>query len=304
MIANTLRYIILLIIISSFSIKLQGQELLANINIDTRQIQGTDKRVFETMRTAIYEFLNNRKWTNYQFEVDEKIECSWLIVIEQRNQGTNEYSGRLTVSSRRPVYSSSYTTTLFNYVDKDVKFKYIENEPLDYDQNTYTSDLTSLLGFYANIIIGLDFDSFTLNGGTPYFEAAQSIVNAAQNSIYPGWKSFDGQQNRFWLAENLMNSAYKKMHDFYYEYHINGLDIMHEDVDEGRRNILQSLQYLRDVRQSRPGLFLLQIFLEAKRDEIINVFTEGSTSEKSQAAEIMIEIDPSQTSRYRTITQE
>jgi hypothetical protein len=302
MIPLKLRYISLILILSVWSLTSSSQELLVNVSVDSRQIQGTDKNVFESMRRAIYEFMNNRRWTNFQFEVDEKIEGSMLLVIEERNMGTNEYSGRMTISLRRPVFNSSYTTVLFNYVDRDIKFKYIENQPLDFDQNNYTSELTSLLAFYANILIGMDFDSFTLNGGTPYFEVAQNVVNAAQNSMYTGWKSFDSQRNRFWLAENLMNSTYQPIHQFMYEYHLKGLDRMHEDADEGRKTIKQTLEYLRRVHNDRPGLFILQIILEAKREEIVNVFSEGSASEKNQAAETMIEIDPSNTSQYRRIT--
>jgi len=303
MVYNKIKKYLLLLIFPLFTTMLHGQEILCSFEIDTRQVEGTEKQVFETMKRAVNEFLNNRKWTNYEFEVDEKIECSMLLIVEDRNFGTNEYSGRLNIALRRPVFNASYTTILFNYVDKDVKFKYIENQPLDFDQNNYTSNLTSLMAFYIYLFIGLDFDSFLLEGGTPYYSAAQNVVNAAQNSEYKGWKSFDSQRNRFWMVENLLNSAYSPLRSFLYDYHRMGLDVMHEDAEQGRVTIQQSLSYLKAIHSNRPGLPLLQILVDAKREEIINVFSEGSANEKSQAAEIMVELDPSHTTDYRRITE-
>jgi hypothetical protein len=278
-----------------------SQEILCSVEIDTRQVEGTEKKVFETLRNAVYEFINNRKWTGYEFELNEKIECSILLTIEERI-GSDEFRASLNLTLRRPVLNSTYNSPLFNYIDRNFNFKYVEFQPLDFDQNTYLTNLTSVLAYYVYIFIGLDFDTFVLEGGTPYFEIAQNIVNSAQNSNAEGWKSFENQRNRFWLVENLMNPSYKPIRKFFYEYHRRGLDVMYDDPDKGRQAIGKSLKYLEEVKKSRPGLFLLQIILDAKRDEIINVFSEGSASEKNNAAEIMKKIDPSHTTDYQRIT--
>lgn len=279
---------------------LRAQELLCSVEIETRQIEGTDKKVFETLKDAIYEFINNRKWTGYEFEINEKIECSILLTIEERIS-SDEFRGSLNLTLRRPVYNSIYNSTLFNYIDRDFRFTYVEFQPLEFDQNTFTSNLTSVLAYYIYIFIGLDFDSFILEGGTQYYEVAQNIVNSAQNSTFDGWKSFDSQRNRFWLVENLMNPSYKPIRKFFYEYHRRGLDVMYDDPETGRQAIGRSLKYLQEVKKSRPSLFLIQIILDAKRDEIINVYSQGSASEKNQAVEIMKEVDPSHTTDYQKI---
>ena len=180
-------------------------------------------------------------------------------------------------------------------------FRYVEYEPLDFYENTFTSDLTSIMAFYAYIIIGLDFDSFSPNGGSEFFQVAQNIVNAAQNSPNKGWKSFESQKNRYWLAENLTNATYAPIHNFFYEYHLKGLDMMYENPDKGRANILASLKYLQETKKQRAGLLILQMIADAKRDEIVNVFSKGSSEEKSQTVSIMKEIDPSHTTTYQKI---
>jgi hypothetical protein len=280
--------------------RLPAQELLCEVEIDTRQVEGTEKKVFESLKTALFEFMNNRIWTGYEFEVNEKIECSMLLTIENRIS-FDEFEGSLTLALRRPVFNSNYNTVLFNYIDRDIRFKYVEFQPLDFDRNTFTSNLTSIFGFYAYLFIGLDFDSFGNNAGSPFFESAQSIVNAAQNSTSSGWKSFEDQRNRFWLLENITNPAYAKVRQFYYEYHRKGLDQMYDDPDKGRQNILKSLKHLQEVKKTRPGLFILQVIMEAKRDEFINIFSEGSSSEKSEAVNVLKELDPSHTTDYQRI---
>ena len=279
-----------------------AQELMCSVEIDTRQIQASDKQIYETLRVSIYEFLNNRTWTNYDFEINEKIECSMLLTIEERISPT-EFKGTLSLALRRPVYNSTYNTVLMNYIDRDIHFNYIENEPLDFNPTAYMSNLTSILGFYAYLFIGLDFDSFNREGGQPYFEAAQEVVNAAQNANFQGWKSYENQRNRYWLVENLLNRSYNQVRDFFYEFHRTGLDLMYENPDQGRKNILKAMSYLQKVKQSRPGLPILQIISDAKREEIINVFSKGTLQEKTQALAIMKDVDPAHSSDYQKITE-
>ena len=279
-----------------------AQELKCDVAINSSQIPGTDKSVFENMQTALYEFINNTKWTNINFKTNEKIECSIAITLKERS-GSDGFSGEINMALRRPCYKSSYTTTMLNYLDQKFGFSYTDGQPLDFNMNTHISDLTSTIAFYVYIMLGIDFDSFSLNGGKPFFEAAEQIVNNAQGSQQPGWKAFDGNKNRYWLAENATSNSYAQLHQFLYEYHRLGLDVMSEKPEQGRAAILTSLQYLQAVHSSYPTCFLLQLIIETKRNEIINVFSEGTQQEKTQAASIMKQIDPSKSSQYDAILQ-
>lgn len=290
----------LLLILMFGSAGLIGQEIFCTVQVASPRVEGTDRRVFESMQTAIYEFINNRKWTNYSFQLEERIECSIMITIDERISA-DEFKGKLNLILRRPVYKTTYNSPLFNYVDNDFQFQYIEFQPLDYSENAFTSDLTSVLAYYINIFLGLDFDSFSLMGGTPFFQAAQNIVNVAQNSPYSGWKAYESGRNRYWLVENLLNPAYRALRQFSYEYHRKGLDVMSEKASEGRAHISRNLELLRSVYNERPGLFALQLLIEAKRDELINLYTEGSNTEKTGAINILSEIDPANSSRYQGI---
>ena len=279
-----------------------AQELKCDIRVNSNQIAGTDKSVFQNLQTALYEFINNTKWTNVNFKTAEKIECSIAITIKERTD-SNSFSGEINLALRRPCYKASYTTPMLNYVDQKLSFEYTDGQPLDFSLQTHMSDLTSTIAFYVYTILGLDFDSFSLNGGAPYFEAAQQVVNNAQNSSQSGWKAFDGNKNRYWIAENMTNSSYAPLHQFMYEYHRLGLDVMSEKPDQGRAAILKSLQYLQNVYSSYPTCFFLQLIVEAKRDEIINVFSQGTQQEKTEAVNIMKQIDPSKSSQYDAILQ-
>jgi hypothetical protein len=284
------------------SLSVYSQELICNVEVSSKQIQGSDRRIYETMRNALYEFMNNRIWTNYNFKYNEKIECSILLNVTER-ASTDYFRCDMTIALSRPVYNSTYNTTLFNFIDKDVEFEYIENQPLDFNVGTFTSNLTSVMAFYAYLMIGLDFDSFLLNGGDPYYETAQTIVSTAQSSNFPGWKSAEGTRNRFWLLENLTNSSYSGIRSFYYEYHLKGLDIMYEKPEDGRKVILATLEYLQKIKQSRPSLLMLQVISDSKRDEFVNVFSEGTPSEKTNAVKFLNEIDPSNAMSYQKIIQ-
>lgn len=279
-----------------------AQEIKCDIAINSSQIPGSDKSVFENMQTALYEFINNTKWTNINFKPSEKIECSMVITLKERTD-SDSYTGELNMALRRPCYKSSYTTPMFNYVDPKFAFSYTDGQPLDFSMNTHISDLTSSIAFYIYMFLGFDFDSFSLNGGKPFFEAAEQIVNNAQSSSQPGWKAFDGNKNRYWLVENTNSNSYAVLHQFLYEYHRLGLDVMSEKPDQGRAAILTSIQYLQTVHSSYPTCFWLQLIVESKRDEIINVFSEGTQQEKTTASSIMKQIDPSKSSQYDAILQ-
>ena len=232
-------------------------------------MEGTDKKVFETLRTALFEFINNRQWTSYNFSIEERIECTILINVTSR-LSSDEFQADLNMALKRPIHNSAYNSTTLNYIDKDFKFTYVEYQPLEFVPNTFTSNLTSVIAYYIYIFLGLDFDSFTLYGGSQFFEYAENIVNAAQSSGETGWKSFESQKNRFWLVENLSNPSYQDIRKFMYEYH-------------------------------RLGLFFLQLIMDAKSNEFIDVFTEGSSTEKTRAMNILKKLDPANASRYEEI---
>jgi len=294
--------IILLALLSFVVLQSRAQELRCNVEINTEQIQMSDKRIFQTLRSSIYEFMNSRHWSGYEYKQIEKIDCSILITITEKIS-TNDFKATITIASQRPVFNSTYNTVLLNTIDDDFEFNYVEYEPLDFYENSFTSNLTSVLAFYAYIIVGLDFDSFTLNGGEMFYQSAQNIVQAAQSSSYKGWKSFEAQRNRYWLVENLTNPAYEGVNKFFYEYHLKGLDMMYQDADKGRANILTSLKYLQDVKKQRAGLMILQLITDAKRDEMISIFSKGNSYEKSQAVLILKEVDPAHSSNYQKLLQ-
>jgi hypothetical protein len=292
----------ILLILCLFMLTAHSQEFLCNVEVSSQQIQGSDRRIYETMKNAIYEFMNNRNWTNYNFKYNERIECSILINVTER-PSPDYFRCDMTLALRRPVFNSSYNSVLFNYIDKDIEIVYIENQPLDYSSGMFSSNLTSILAYYAYIMLGLDFDSFMLNGGNPYYEAALNIVNTAQNEDYTGWKSAENTKNRFWLLENITNPSYAGFRNFYYEYHLKGLDVMYETPEKGREAILLSLGYLQKIKQSRPGLLFLQIITDSKRDELVNVFSDGLSTEKTSAVKILNEIDPANAMTYQKILQ-
>jgi hypothetical protein len=295
-----MRKILFLFFIVLFSLKISAQEFYCTVQVSTPQIRGTDRKVFETMQKAIFEFINNKTWSNYTFKNEERIECTILITISERIS-IDEFKGTINLVLRRPIFKTSYNSVLLNYIDKSFVFDYAEYEPLEFSENTFTSNLTSVIAYYINIFLGLEFDSFTLYGGTPFYEKAQAIVNAAQNTNEKGWKAYESQKNRYWLVENLLNPSYSSLRKFIYEYHRKGLDIMSEKAENGRKKIGESINYLKQVNEEKPGLFLLQLILDAKRDEIINIFSEGAPMENTKVVNILKEIDPSNSSKYQKI---
>jgi len=299
---NKIRLILLLVFTSFFSTILIGQEILCNVQVNTQQVEGTDKRIYDNMQVSITEFINNRQWSNHIFKSEERIECNMVITISQRIS-SNVFEARLNIVAGRPIFGTAYNSTLMNYVDADFTFEYVEFQPMEFIENQDVSNLTSVLAYYVYMIIGFDFDTFSLQGGTPYYEKAESIVNAAQNSNYPGWKSSDDTKNRYWLIENMMNKNYSDLRTFLYEYHRTGLDVMSEKAEQGRGVIANCLNYLKNVHDDQPGLFALQIILDAKRDEIVNIFSQGNPQQKATASELMKEIDPSNSSKYSKMTQ-
>ena len=246
------------------------------------------------------EFVNNRKWTDATFAVNEKIDCSMTIIVNELDESS--FQTEIQVQARRPVYNSSYTTTLFNFRDQELNFEYMEGEPLDFNSNTLTSNLTATVAFYVYIILGLDFDSFAPKGGTTYIQQAQQIVNMAQSEMsWNGWKAFESNQNRHALATALQDNASEAFRDMWYTYHRRGLDEMAANPDRGRMTIIEALPALREVRSARPTSVLLQMFSDAKLDEIVAIYSKATTQERQDGYKMLFEIYPTQSTRLEAL---
>lgn len=277
-----------------------GQEFNCQVQVSARQIEGTNRTAFEALQTALYEFVNARKWTSYTYRPEERIEATILLTINER-LSTDTYSGQLNLILKRPIFKSNYNSTLLNYIDKDISFTYVENQPLEYNDNSFDNNLTSIIAFYLNIFLGLDADSFTPSGGSFYFQRAQSIVQSAQGANEIGWKAYESLKNRYWLSENLNNPLYQSLRTSMYQYHRKGLDVMYDNTEMGRASIVESIKLWQQLNKQKPGSFLLQLILEAKRDELIQIFSEGTGTTKTTVTEILQEIDPANGSKYQKI---
>lgn len=279
----------------------QAQELKCQVQVVFLQVQGQgiDNRVFNTLQTSIFEFMNNRKWTNDNFTNIERIDCNILINLT-KIVSPGVYQGTIEVQSRRPVYKSSYTSVLLNYLDNNFSFSYIENQPLTYSENTYTDNLTAILAFYAYFILGLDYDSYSLKGGTPYFQKALGIVNNVPSDVEGEWTS--GDRNRYWMINNLLDATYIPLRDCMYNYHRLGLDIMYDKKEEGLKTITTSIENLQKIHAIKPASYSMQIFFNAKSDEVINIFTGAPPDIKTRIVPILNRIDPTNSNKYMKIT--
>ncbi len=295
---------VLVITFFLLSTSVGSQELNCNVQITAQKIQGSNRQVFETMQREIYEFMNNTVWTNHVFSYAERIDCNILINLTEQISA-DEFRGTLQVQLRRPVFNTTYNSTMLNFVDNNFQFRYVEFQPLEFDPNSFRSNLVSVLAYYAYIIIGFDYDSFSPEGGTEFFQIAEKIVTNAQNAPEPGWKPYDGSRNRnrYWLVKNILDSEYKGVRRFIYEYDINGLDKMESRITEARTNIVESLRLIQEVYRQKPDPFMyyLQIVIDSKSDELVNIFAEAFPEEKSRVLQILNEIDPANKSKYEKI---
>lgn len=296
----TKKILIFLFLLTQGFINAEAQELNCSVSVNSSKIQMSDKRIFETLQKSVMEFINNRHWTDRTFKQIEKIECSIMITINSYDM-VDKFTGSIQVQARRPVFNSSYNSILINYLDDKFDFTYVETSPLDFQEGAFTSNLSSVLAFYSYIIIGLDFDTYSERGGVPYFTIAQNIVSSSQNASESGWKSYESQKNRYWIVENLLNSSYDDLHLFLYRYHRHGLDVMYDKVQQGRTEILADLKYLQNVFRNKPGLFILNIVMEAKRDELVSIFSQSNANEKQQASVILKQVDPAHSGDYQNM---
>ena len=302
-----MRYVACVVALVAMSISLGAQELKCNISINSEQVQGSNKAVFTTLQQSMEEFVNTQRWTNMTFQEKERIECSMMIVVKSVQD--NMFVCEFTCQSRRPVFGTTYTTPTLNIKDANFTFTYQEYDRMEFQTNTFTSNLTALVAYYCYLIIGHDMDSFAKLGGTPYFQICEDIVTSAQsasldNAEMVGWKAFESNRNRYALTNNLMDEAFKKYRAYYYDYHRHGLDEMVNNVANGRARIAKDIKVLKEAYNARPATYLVGTFLDAKSDELVNIFKSGTADEKKMVYQLLMDIDPTRQDTYENINRD
>ena len=278
----------------------QSSELNARITINSDRIQGTYTQIYTTLTTALNTFINNKKWTNATFALNERIDCTFTIILSDVTDNT--FKGEIQIQARRPVYNSTYTTTLFNFRDTQFDFEYTEFEPLEYNENMLNSNLTATIVFYIYTILGLDFDSFAPKGGNPFYQQAQQVVTLAQAQMgWSGWRAFDNDRNRHALITALTENNGDIFRQFWYDYHRRGLDEMAANADRGRTNIINALPELNKLKSARPNSILLQLFSDAKLDELIAIYSKATTQEKQEGFKELSNLYPASGNRLEAI---
>lgn len=295
-----MRHLLVLFFLTLMTVSLSAQDFQCQVSINSSKISGSNRDRYNSLQQELYKFINERKWCQYTFKTNERIECGLMINLTEVSGDV--LKGTMTVQLNRPVYKTNYKTTVLNFQDNKIQFTYDEGQPLEYADNSNLNQFTSLIAFYLNLFLGMDFDTFSMNGGSSYYDKCQSIVSLNQSSSEPGWQSFEsGQNNRYWLIENLTNGTYGKIHEFLYSYHRLGLDAMVDNPDAGRAVIFESLKALQQVYRQKSNLVIVQYIVSAKSDEIINIFKEGLANEKTQVINIMKQLDPANSSKYDAI---
>jgi hypothetical protein len=286
----------------------QSQEIQARLTVLTSKISTqVNKNVFQTLQTSLTNFINNRKWTGDAFQPSEKIQCNFLLNIEQ-DLGNNMYRGKLTVQAARPIFSTTYDSPIINFLDDDIVFRYQEFQPIEFNENRIqgndpmAANLPAVLAYYVNIVLGFDYGSFSLRGGDAYFKKAWNIVNNAPESRdITGWKSFENIRNRYWLAENLNNNRFALIHDALYAYYRSGMDVFYENEEEGRNGIISSLNSLNTLNTENPNSMILQFFFQGKSAELVKVFSRANSDIKTRARDILTKIDITNTAAYKEL---
>jgi Domain of unknown function (DUF4835) len=297
---------LILILAGTLLPRLYSQELQANVAVIANRIPSTvDHKQFQTLQTALYNFINGRQWSNESFKGNEKIVCNFLINISS-NTDANTFQATLTVQAGRPIYNSSYNSPLINFQDENYTFRYVEYQTLDFNENRvqgsepYAANLTAEIAYYVYMILGLDFDTFSLRGGDPYLQKALNIVNnAPEAQNINGWKPFDGVRNRYWLIENLTNSKYTLVHDAYYSYYRSGLDQLYDKEDDARTAILNALNMLNTVNTETPNTMILQFWFQGKSTELDKIFQKSPPDEKARALDLLTRLDISNLNKYK-----
>lgn len=295
-----MKYITLLLLLTSM-VSAQAQDLLCNVEVRSDRIQATNRTIFEDLENAISQFMNQRKWISDKVQSQEKINCSFVINITDFN--IDQFRAEVNITSSRPVYGTSYNTAIFNHFDQDWQFSYAQFQAMDYQENANVMPLTTLLAFYANVIIGMDLDAFAPKGGQTYLNNALQLRNLAQG--VSGWNPGDGRgnRNRFYIIDQLLDDRYKAFRTAMYDYHMVGMDKFKDDNEASRKVIFESLQKIRTVQENLPNSVLFKIFFQAKRQELINIFQKAEPGLKNRAIELLGKLDPSNVSNYAKIKE-
>lgn len=296
----------LILFLMVLNLKIQAQEINAKVTVVAAQIGNTvDKRVFQNLQTALVAFINKRKWTTDVFEGNEKIECSFLLNLQSVVE-PNVYKATLTIQAGRPIYNSTYLSPLVNFIDNEITFRYVEFQPIEFNENRIsgaeplTANLSALFAYYVYIVLGLDYDSYAPRGGDPFFQKANLIVNAApEGRSISGWKPFDGQRNRYWLAENLQNTRYALVHDAIYTYYRQGMDKLIENENVAREQMLNGINMLNTLNTETPNLMIMPFFFQGKSDEIIRIYKKSDPQEKARILDLCSRLDIANASKYR-----
>lgn len=271
-------------------IHVNAQELNCSITVNSDKIPGSNKQIFTTLTNSLNEFINQKRWTNYNYKPQERIDCNLTLTILEQNG--SDFRGHIQIQSSRPVFNSSYFTPVFNFKDDDFSFKYVEFETFQFNENAYETNLISVISFYVYTILGFDADTFSLNDGTQFYTKAQDILVQAQQSGYTGWNQNDGTKTRFTLIDNVLSPTYQLFRNAMYDYHINGLDKMTGDKKKAKQVIAKTIVSLKTIYNTRPEAFLLRVFMDSKADEIVDVFSEGPRFDTTKLKEDLMKISP------------
>lgn len=288
----------------------QAQEIQARltVNVNKDKVPTTvDRKIFQTLQTGLTNFVNNRKWTTDAFQTTEKIQCNFLLNIDDM-PGTNIYKATLTVQAARPAYNSTYQCPLVNYIDNNIVFRYVEFQPIEFNENrvqgtdALASNLTAVFAYWVNIILGFDYDSYSLRGGDPYFVKAQNIVNyAPEAGEITGWKNYESQRNRYWLANNLNNNRFALFHDALYSYYRQGMDMLYENEEEARGGVLNCLNFLSTVDKENPNSMIMQFFFQGRSNEMVKVFSKAKKEVKDRALNHLLKLDVTNSRIYNDL---
>ena len=289
--------VVLSVLISVFQIN--AQELNCTISVNSDKIPGSNKQIFETLKNALNEFVNQKHWTNLNYKQQERINCNFTLTLLERDGNT--FKGNIQVQSSRPVYNAVYLTPVFNFKDSNFTFQYTEYEPLRFNSNVFESNLVSVISFYVYTILGMDADTFTLSGGTPYFTQAQNIVVQAQQSGYKGWNQNDGTNTRFTLIDNVLSPTYNAFRTAMYKYHLTGLDSFSKDKKRAKGSIANAIVDLKSIYDNRPNAFLLRVFMDSKSDEIVDIFSDGPYFDTSDLKEDLLKMSPVNSSKWNNM---
>ena len=280
-------------------IQLNAQELNCTVTINSDKVPGSNKQVFTTLENALNEFINQTRWTGYNYKKQERINCNMSIIIDEQNGSS--FKGNVQIQSSRTIYNSNYSSPIFNFKDSNFSFQYVEYEPLVYNANTFESNLVSMVTYYAYVILGMDTDTFSQYGGVPFFTKAQDVLVQAQQSGFTGWNQSDGSRTRFSLIDNLLSPTYKEFHTALYLYHLQGLDLMSKDTKLAKENIAESIVILKTLYDARPNAFLLRVFMDSKSDEIVEIFSDGPLYDTFELKEDLIRISPLNAEKWNSI---